>query len=264
MGRFSKLELDDKNKQNSKELLEKTTPIEEGYDQDYYLQQANEFYRKGDFEKALRYYSRALGIDNTLVPAWVGQIRALIDLREYREAHVWVNKALEIFPSETELLAAKAVVYCKLGQVKQSVAISDLSMEQKSPTAYVWLARGQVFLSKHGKNSEFCFNKAIEMSKDDWFIFQLVGWAYMERKQYSRAQHYFSEATALNSSNPFLWLQLGLCCQNLGFFPRAIKCFQQALEIDPRYKPADKALTKAKRTKWIYRLFYWVVSPFRS
>ena len=264
MGRFSKLELDDKDKQGQKELLDKTTPIEEGYDQDYYLQQANEFYRKGDFEKGLRYYSRALGIDNTLVPAWVGQVRALIDLKEYREAHVWVNKALEIFPGEAELLAAKAVVYCRLGQIKQAVAISDLAMEQKSPTAYVWYARGQVFLSKKGNNAEFCFNKAIEMSKEDWFIYQLVGLAYLEKSQYSRAQHYFSEATSRNSTNPFLWLQLGLCCQQLGFYPRAIKCFQQALEIDPRYKPADKALTKAKRTKWIYRLFYWMISPFRS
>ena len=56
MGRFSKLELDEKNKQASKETHDKATPIEEGYDQDYYLQQANEYYRKGDFEKALRYY----------------------------------------------------------------------------------------------------------------------------------------------------------------------------------------------------------------
>jgi len=264
MSRFSKLELDDKNKPSAKEILEKSTPIEEGYDQEYYLQQANEYYRKGDFEKALRYYSRALGIDNTLVPAWVGQVRALIDLKEYREAHVWVNKALEIFPGESELLAAKAVVYCKLGQIKQSVAISDMAMEQKSPTAYVWLARGQIFLSKRGHNAEFCFNKAVEISRDDWFIYQLVGLSYKEKNQFSRAQYFLSEATSHNSTNPFLWVQLGLCCQELGFYPRAIKCYQQALEIDPRYKPADKALTKAKRTRWLSRLFYWAIGFFRS
>ena len=264
MGRFSKLELDDKQAKANKELLDKTAPIEEGYDQEYYLQQANEYYRKGDYEKSLRYYSRALGIDNTLVPAWVGQVRALIELKEYREAHVWVNKALEIFPGEPDLLAAKAVVYCKLGQVKQAIAISDLAMEQKTPTAFVWLARGQVFLSKRGRNAEFCFNKAIELSKDDWFMYQLVGLTYMEKKQYSRAQQYLSEATSRNSTNPYLWLEVGLCCQNLGFYPRAIKCFEQALEIDPRYKPADKALTRAKRTKWVYRLFYWAISPFRA
>lgn len=264
MGRFSKLELDDKKQQTSKEVLYKAMPIEEGYDQDYYLQQANEYYRKGEFEKALRYYSRALGIDNTLVAAWVGQVRALIDLKETREAHVWVNKALEFFPGEAELLAAKAVVYAKLGLNSQAIAISDLSFEQKVLTTYVWFARGQVLLAKTGKNAEFCFQKAIEMSKDDWFMYQMVGMAYMEKKHYSRAQQYLSEAASRNSANPFLWLQVGLCCQHLGFYPRAMKCFQQALEINPRYKPAEKALTKAKHTRYISRLFHWVISPFRS
>jgi len=49
-----------------------------------------------------------------------------------------LSKALEYFPGESELLAAKAVVYCKLGQIKQAIAISDMAMEQKAPTAYVW------------------------------------------------------------------------------------------------------------------------------
>lgn len=263
MGRFSKLELDDNNSTVVKEILDKDAPIEEEYNQDYYIQQANEYYRKGNFEEALRYYSRALGIDNTLVCAWVGQVRALIDLHAYREAHVWVNKALEIFPSESELLSAKAVVYSKLGQIKQALTISDLAMEQKSPTGYVWLARGIVFLVNRGRNAEFCFNKSIEMSPQDWFIYQLIGLSYMEKKQYSKAQFYFSEATSRNSASPFLWVQMGLCSQNLGFYPRAIKCFQQALEIDPKYKTADKLLTKAKRTRWISRLFFWIIRPFR-
>ena len=33
----------------------------------------------------------------------------LIELAEYREAKIWADKALERFPHEPELLAAKAV-----------------------------------------------------------------------------------------------------------------------------------------------------------
>ena len=56
MGRFSKLELEDKKaKQAKEELIAKPEPIEEGYNQDYYLAQADDCYRKGEYEKSLRY-----------------------------------------------------------------------------------------------------------------------------------------------------------------------------------------------------------------
>lgn len=265
MGRFSKLELEDKQTQlNKQELIKKPEPIEEGYNQDYYLAQADECYRKGEYEKSLRYYSRALGIDNTLIPAWVGQVKALLEMKEYREAHVWVNKALEIFPGEAELLAAKAMVYCGLGMIKQAVGISDLSLEQKVPTAFCWLARGQVFLCRRSRNAQFCFDKAVEMTKNDWFMNQQVGLAFFDNGQYYKALSYFSEAASTNSQSPYLWYQIGLCNQRLGFYPKAIKCYQQSLDLDPLYKPAERAWAKARRTKWFARLFFWIISPFRK
>jgi tetratricopeptide (TPR) repeat protein len=184
-------------------------------------------------------------------------------MKEYREAHVWVNKALEIFPGESELLATKAVVYCRLGMIKQAVALSDLSLEQKSPTGYCWLARGQVFLGKRSRNAQFCLDKAIELSKNDWFTYQQVGLALLESRQYYKALSYFSEAASLNSQSPYLWYQIGVCNQMLGFYPRAIKCYQQALELDPIYKPAERAWAKARRTSLFARLFFWLISPFR-
>ncbi|MCX7920172.1 MAG: tetratricopeptide repeat protein [bacterium] len=263
MGRFSKLELEDK-KAKKEELLTPAEPIEEGYNQDYYFAQAEEYYRKGEYEKALRYYSRALGIDNTLVPAWVGQVKALLGMGEYREAHVWVNKALELFPGESELLAAKSVVYCRLGMLKQAIGISDLSLEQKAPTAYCWLARGQVFLCKRSRNAQFCFDKAIELTQNDWFMNQQVALAYFEAGQYNKALTYFSNAASKNSQSPYLWYMIGLCNQKLGFYTRAIQCYQQALELDPIYKPAVRAWAKVNRTKWFARLFFWIISPFRK
>jgi tetratricopeptide (TPR) repeat protein len=264
MGRFSKLELEDKKAKIEKETLTaQPGPIEEGYNQDYYLSQADDYYRNGEYEKALRYYSRALGIDNTLIPAWVGQVKALLEMKEFREAHVWINKALEIFPGDPELLAAKAVVYYRLGMLKQSIGISDLSMEQKVPTPYCWLARGQVFLAKRSRNAQFCFDKAIEMTQNDWFMNQQVGLAFFDSGQFYKALSYFSDAASTNSQSPYLWYQIGLCNQKLGFYSKAIKCYRQALELNPIYKPAERAWARANRTKWFGRLFFWMISPFR-
>jgi Flp pilus assembly protein TadD len=44
---------------------------------------------------------------------WTGQVRMLIELKEFHEAKLWADKALEKFPNEPELLAAKAVALAR-------------------------------------------------------------------------------------------------------------------------------------------------------
>ena len=71
-----------------------------------HVAEAQAAYERADFEQALRSYSRVLEHDPLHVPAWAGQVRALIELGEFQEARLWADKALERFPTEPELLAA--------------------------------------------------------------------------------------------------------------------------------------------------------------
>ena len=103
MDRFSQLEFDEKKPQRQRSEGE---PVRGA---DYFHKEALKYWLAGDFELALRNYSRVLEEDNTLFEAWVGQILMLIELAEYNEAVVWTDKALEFFPEHPELLAAKAI-----------------------------------------------------------------------------------------------------------------------------------------------------------
>lgn len=80
--------------------------------------------------------------------AWTGQVRALIELGELREATLWADKALDRFPDHTELLAAKAGALGRSGFLDEAIAFSDASIEQRGDTPYVWLARGDVLLAR--------------------------------------------------------------------------------------------------------------------
>ncbi len=80
--------------------------------------------RAGQYENALRYYSRALEDDKAYLPGWVGQVEMLIALGEAPEADMWCRKALELFPGNGELLAARSRSLCRLGDVKQAGAVS--------------------------------------------------------------------------------------------------------------------------------------------
>jgi tetratricopeptide (TPR) repeat protein len=72
----------------------------------------------------------------------------LIELGEFREAKLWADKALERFPNEPELLAAKAVALGRSGDLQGALAFSDASIEERGDTPYVWLARGDVMLAR--------------------------------------------------------------------------------------------------------------------
>ena len=78
-------------------------------DEGHYLAEARAAFENANFEQGLRFYSKVLEFNPKNAAAWTGQVRMLIELGEYREAKLWADKALERFPNEPELLAAKAV-----------------------------------------------------------------------------------------------------------------------------------------------------------
>jgi len=94
-------------------------------DEAYYLAEARTAFENGDFEPGLRFYSKVLEYNPKNAAAWTGQVRMLIELGEFREAKLWADKALERFPSEPELLAAKAVALGRCGDLQGALAFSD-------------------------------------------------------------------------------------------------------------------------------------------
>src|SRR5438067_8619036 len=108
---------------------------------------AAEQFDSGLYEAALVHYSRALRFDRELAAAWLGQVRALICLGEYREAILWSNRGLERFHDCPDLLAAKGLALVLSGDSREGIAFSDGAVETRAPSAWIWLARGESLLA---------------------------------------------------------------------------------------------------------------------
>ena len=253
MGRFSRLERGEKPEEKlDQELLEKAT---ERYDQPYFIEQADDLYFTGQYEKALRFYSRALKLDNSQKYPWVGQILCLLEMNQTKEAELWANRGLDIFPEDTSLISLQAVSYAHRGMVKRALGSSDYAL-QKGATEFTWIARGEVLLLAHNKNSRFCFDKALEMAAaDDWKTPIRIGMIYRRHKVYSRAITMFENATQINVKNYYLWYLLGQCYQKVGFNRKAIEAFEKAVEFGPEFRTAEDALVKAAHRSLFRRLF---------
>ena len=134
MARFDKLEFDDAEDTATGHSTPELANVEK--DERYWLEMAETQRRIGNHENALRFYSRSLEFDKSLIIAWVGQVQMLILLGEYPQACTWSKKALELFPNNPDLLAAQSQAECRVGDFKKSNALIDGALQQRGESAY--------------------------------------------------------------------------------------------------------------------------------
>ncbi|PWU08436.1 MAG: hypothetical protein C5B50_29590 [Verrucomicrobia bacterium] len=228
MSRFSNLEFDGEEEgwfEESKPLVKNDV---------HYANEARAAFENGEFESALRLYSKVLEFNPSTVAAWTGQVRALIELNEFREARLWADKALERSPHEPELLAAKAVALGRSGDLQGAIVFSDASIEERGDTPYVWLARGDVLLAREEARADYCFEKAVMLAPGDWVVLWLSARIRHYYDQFVLALKLLQQAVELNATHFLLWLELGRCQQELGLLGPAQVSFTQARQLNPK------------------------------
>jgi tetratricopeptide (TPR) repeat protein len=247
MSRFSNLEF----RGESEEQSESTGLVK---DEAYYQQDAQTGYESGNFEQALRAFAKVLEYNPQNTGAWAGQVKMLIELDEFHEAKLWADKALEQFPHDPELLAAKAVALGRLGDIDNALAFSDAAIEERGDTPYVWLARGDVLLAAKRKQADSCIERALTRA-GNWFVRWLASRIYYSHKKFSLALKLAQQALSQEAARAVLWLQLGRCQVALGFDTVAATSFEQALQLDPQCREAAAARAKLGRTGVVRRFF---------
>src|SRR6266576_3432462 len=206
MSRFVNLEFGDEHEDHSHDHQQGLVKSEA-----HYFAEASAAFENGEFEPALRRYSKVLEFNPQNAAAWSGQVRMLIELGEFREARLWADKALERFPHEPELLAAKAVALGRSGDLQGALSFSDASIEERGDAPYVWLARGDVLLARDETRADYCFEKALLLAPRDWFTTWLAARIRFYYHQFALALKLLQQAVEWNATHFLLWLELGRC-----------------------------------------------------
>jgi tetratricopeptide (TPR) repeat protein len=213
-------------------------------DEAFYRAEAQAAFENAEFEQALRLYGKLLEFNPNNAAAWAGQVRMLIELGQYREAGVWADKALERFGRDAELLAAKGVALGRSGDLQGALAFSDSAMEERGDAPYVWLARGDVLLARKESRADYCFEKALQVAPQDWFVAWLGARVRYFYNQFALALKLLQQAVELNATHFLVWLELGRCQQALGLAGPARHSFAQARQLNPKCNEAMLALTR--------------------
>jgi tetratricopeptide (TPR) repeat protein len=226
-------------------------------DEAYYLNTARAAFENGDFEQALRHYSKVLEFNPANAVAWTAQVRMLIELDEFQEAKLWAEKALERFPNEPELLAAKAVALGRTGDLQGALAFSDAAIEEHGDTPYVWLARGDVMLAREERRADYCFEKALLLAPRDWLVAWLAARIRYYYRQFALALKLLQQAVEINAGHFLLWLELGQCQQALNLIGPARNSFRQAQQLNPHCNETNLALLRLSQKGLVAHLGGW-------
>jgi tetratricopeptide (TPR) repeat protein len=228
---------------------------EEARDEQYWLRLADADRRRCLHDNALRYYSRALELNKTLVPGWLGQVQMLIALGEYPEAELWARKALELFKNNQDLLAARAQALCRKGDRAGARSACDLAMAQSGGSAYVWSVRGELMVATRQDMDKYCFEKAAQIDPD-WLVPLEAAAVYSHYEAPGKALVLLRQVAARCPDNPAVWFRLAECEAELGFDATARRSLKRCLELAPHHAEAQQLQTTLKYRGWSVSRFF--------
>jgi len=106
-----------------------------------FLEYADKFFEEENFEEAILFYDRALGIDSNDFHALFGMAFTLDSISKYGEAISYYDKILAINPSDTDALDGKELALESL--LKEEESLSEISEEDlELIEQYLELAKG--------------------------------------------------------------------------------------------------------------------------
>lgn len=215
---------------------------------------ADDAFYRGDYKAALRHYSRAFQAESTQVYPWIGQLNALLFLKQFKEAEVWSNRALDLFPEDPTLLSQRARVLAHNGNMKRALGTSDYAVS-KGATDWAWIARAEVLLLARNPNAKYCFDKAIEMAgPGDWKVPFMAGLMCMERQNYAAAVDFLNTAAERNMRHAHIWENLAVALTKLNFTERARDAARRAQELDPQRRGAERLRTEVESRGVVERI----------
>ncbi len=221
---------------------------------DHFCGQAAAALADGAFEKALRLYGRALERDRQCAPAWLGQVRALLDMGQPEEAARWLEQAAGVLGERPELLALRATAAARAGRTDEARAWSDRALRDGRDSAEVWLARAEVVYATGGdKMARVNLRKAHERAPGADTA-RRCGEVALSAGDLSGALPWLRRASREAPESPLAALRMGIYWERAGDLGQARTELSRALALSPHLESARLALEDLDRRGPIDRL----------
>jgi len=191
---------------------------------------------RGDGNKAINYFLKAIETDNTLVPAYYNLCLLYMKLRDYDKAISYGEQGLEYDPSYLDLYYTLAFSARLKGDLEASLSYMQKALTYDEHNIKT-LANYAPLLFEKGLDSKAMdlVRRIIDANPQQVIV---MAKEYMATKQYERAESILNEIISAESCLDEAYTKLGVIFTTRKHNNKAIELFHKALSINASYVPA--------------------------
>ncbi|MFQ5427706.1 MAG: tetratricopeptide repeat protein [Thermodesulfobacteriota bacterium] len=194
---------------------------------------------KGDLEKAIKEYTKALEIDAQFAGAYNNRGSSYQRKGQYDLAIADHTKAIEIDPQYAGAYNNRGGSYQKKGQYDLAIADFTKAIEIAPELSAAYINRGSVYDDKGlYERAIVDYTKALDIDPLLTAAYNNRGISYSNNRQFENAIKDFNQAIDMEPENTATYYNRGISFSNSKQFYRAISDYKKAIEIDPNFASA--------------------------
>jgi len=164
-------------------------------------------------------------------------------LKRKKDTKSAANRALEIEPDDPESLY---ILWAASGaKVDDPLIKKALKKNSELPIAIIGLGRSYARREDDYKKSIEYYKKALEISPDMAYVYNLMGDSYINIAEYSKALEAFEKAAEIEPANPLAHLNVGKALGRMGRTRDSIEPLKKATSLNPGFPETYYHLARA-------------------
>ena len=203
------------------------------------LEEAILLHKKGQLKEAENLYKTILktSSNNFEVTHLIGIIK--IQLKQFEEATVWLNKAISINTNNHSVFNNLGVCYRELKKYNQALNNFKISLNIKPDYAEAYNNLAIIYKSLENYNEAIeNYDKAIKLKPDYAEAYNNLGIVYLKIKEFEKSKHNLDQATKLKPDYAEAYYNLGNVHKNLRQYEKSIEYFKIAYQLKKNYYEA--------------------------
>ncbi|RKY13529.1 MAG: hypothetical protein DRP82_05285, partial [Planctomycetota bacterium] len=193
---------------------------------------------KGDFDRAIEDYDRAIELNPKLAEAYYNRGNAWAMKGEYDRAIEDWTKVIELDPKFALAYTNRGLAWDEKGDYDKAIEDYNKAIELKEllpdEGAQAFYNRGLAWVHKDDYDKAIeDFTRAIELNPKFAEAFYNRGLAWAHKGNYDRAIEDYNKAIELNSSDAKAFVARGLAWDQKGEHDKAIEDYNKAIELNP-------------------------------
>ena len=145
-------------------------------DADAHMDRGVNYEQKGQYDKAISEYTKAIEINPKLTGAYLVRGQCYTQKGQYDRAIADYNKAIEIDPEDFVTFLLRSQAYLQKGQYDKAISDANKAIEMKPNFAEPYMARGLIYMDGLESEDKACsdWKRACDLGRCEFYKFAKI------------------------------------------------------------------------------------------